>query len=145
MSISYEIDQASGATYVVWDRMVSAPDFLNHANRLSSDANWPPKKRLHITDMRHAALDDSVDQAALESAAEIYGRQADKLANLRVAVVVGNEFERALAFERIMNGHGGRVVVFNYLHVACAWLGMDPNQVEPKLWQLWAASHGIAG
>ena len=145
MSILYEIDKQMEATFVVWDRRVSAQDFLNHANRLSSDANWPPPARLHLSDLRRASLDASMHEANLAQAASIYGRQPDKLVNMKVAIVASHEFERAVAFERLMERYGPRVIVFNQLETACSWLGIDVNEVGPRLFQLWATSHGTAG
>lgn len=63
MSIVYRIDKGKGFTVVLWDGVVTADAFLAHVRRLSSDADWPPSRRLHLSDLRHTALDASMDEA----------------------------------------------------------------------------------
>jgi hypothetical protein len=144
MSIAYEINKDMGATCVVWDRTVNAEQFLAQANRLSSDANWPPLERRHITDLRSAFLDASMNDATLEQVADIYGCQPGRLANMKIAIVAHHGFERASAFERMLMRYGPRVVVFNQVNTACTWLGMPFERVETRLHQLRAAARAGA-
>jgi len=139
MSIAYRIHKESGFTLVHWDGVVAAADFLAHVQRLSSDADWPPFRRLHISDLRNTSLDASMDHAALEAAAEIYGRHSDKLANLKVAVVADEAFWKAVDFERLISRYGASVTVFNFLDTACKWLGLDADEVGRAVQQLRAS------
>lgn len=91
-----------GATLVVWGEVVTADDFLAHVRRLSSDADWPPSSRLHLSDLRMTSLDASLDEAVIEKAANLYGQHRHKIANMRVAVVAGEAFRKAVVFERAL-------------------------------------------
>jgi hypothetical protein len=136
MSIMYSIDKEKGITFVLWGGMVTAVEFLAHVRRLTSDANWPPLKRLHLTDMRNISADSSIDRATLEEAAELFGKQTKKIANMKAAIMAQNEFDKAATFERYVFRYIPSVIVFNDLHTACLWLGINPEEAEGTLLQL---------
>jgi hypothetical protein len=135
MSIVYHIDKERGLACVVWDGTVTAAEFLGHVQRLISDPEWPPAGKLHLVDLRTASVDDSIDDAVLEQAAELYGQQP-KVADVRAAIVAGGEFLKAGAFERWTLRYPMFVFVFNTLQPACEWLGIDPDEAERLLQRL---------
>ncbi len=136
MGIRYYIDQEKGITFVLWDGVVTADEFLAHVRHLSSDVNWPPPERLHISDLRRTSLDPSMDEAIITKAAKMYGEQQDKIANMRVAIVAGDAFDKAVVFERVISRYGASVIVFNVLNTACKWLGIDVTEAKPMLQRL---------
>ncbi len=136
MSIVYRIDKEIGATFVLWEGIVTADDFLTHVRRLSSDSDWPPPKRLHLSMLRTAALDASLGDATVEEAAHLYGKHRSKLANMKAAVVAGDAFRSAVVFERAIARYGASVIVFNSMDVASTWLGIEASHVERALQQL---------
>ena len=101
MSIVYRIDKEKGYTLVVWEGVVTADEFLAHIRRLSSDTDWPPPRRLHLSDLHTASLDASMDEAILQAAAHLYGQHPDKIASMKVAIVATSAFWKAVEFERI--------------------------------------------
>jgi hypothetical protein len=131
VSISYRIDLERGLTAAVWDGQVTADDFLNHARRIIADPAWPAGEH-HLTDLRTATLDSSIDDAVLKRVADLYGKHP-KIPNLRVAVVAGDEFEKAGLFERYIARYRPFLFVFNSLNPACAWLGLDAREITKIL------------
>ena len=122
ISIVYRIEREKGYTLVLWVGVVTANQFLTHARRLSSDADWPPPRRLHFSDLRLASLDASMDEAILQTAADLYGQRPDKIANMKVAIVADNAFWKAIEFERIISRYWAFTIVFNALPTACTGL-----------------------
>ena len=144
MSIVYRIDKEQGLTVVLWEGVVTADDFLAHVRRLSSDADWLPPKRLHLSHLRFTALDASMDAAIIEKAAHLYGNHLEKGVNLKVAIVASEAFKKAVAFERVLLRYGASVVVFNFLENACTWLGIEAEEIERTLRQLRGQARGRA-
>jgi hypothetical protein len=132
----YRINKKQGFTVVLWDGVVTADAFLAHVRRLSADADWPPPKRLHMSDLRAASLDVSMDEATIEKAAEIYGTHQDKIAGMKVAIVAGKSFNKAVVFERVISHYGATAIVFNFPDTACKWLGVNHEEVKRTLQQL---------
>jgi len=147
MSIVYRIDKEKGITFVLWDGVVTADQFLAQVRRLTSDANWPPSRRLHLADLRSAAVDASIDEAILEDAAKLYAMHPNKIARIRAAIVAEEAFKKSLIFEHFVSrfaaDSGASVIVFNMIDGACRWLGIDANQAEQTLRELRAQSRGI--
>jgi hypothetical protein len=137
----YRIEQERGIIFVLWDGAVTADEFLAHVQRLFSDAEWPPHRRLHLSDLRAASVGTSIDEATLQTAADLYGKHP-KVASLKVAIVAGEAFEKAVIFERFVYRHVPSVIVFNSLNTACVWLGIDAGEAERTLQSLRAQSHG---
>jgi hypothetical protein len=141
MSIVYRIDQERGIAFVVWNGVVTADEWLAHVRRLLSDADWPPAGRRHLSDLRTATPDASIDEAVMNQAADLFGAHP-MIANLKVAIVAGEAFEKAGMFERFLTRHRPFVFVFNTLNPACGWLGIDVTDAERTLQSLRAQSRG---
>src|SRR5262245_60215869 len=124
MSILYRIDKAEGYTLVLWDGVVTAGEFLAHAQRLSSDPDWPPPGRRHLACLNTATLDPSLDEGVVKMAAGLFGRQPDKLARMKVAIVADTAFWISAGFQRFISKYGASSIVFNDLVRACTWLDL---------------------
>ena len=141
MSIVYRIDQEGGIAFVVWDGVVTADEWLAHARKLLADAAWPPDGRMHLSDLRTATPDVSIDEGVLKRVADLFGTHP-KIANLRVAIVAGGAFVKAGIFERFITRHRPFVFVFNTLNPACGWLGIDVADAQHTLASLRARARG---
>jgi hypothetical protein len=130
MSIAYRIDD--GVAIVFWDGLVKADEWLTHVRRLVADPAWPPSRGLHLSDLRSARIDESVDHAALTEAVALFGAH-DRIRELRAAIVAGESFANARLFEDLIARQRGVVFAFNSLRPACDWLGIDPAKVEQSL------------
>ena len=142
MSIVYRIDQEKGLTVVLWEGVVTADEFLAHVRRLTSDADWPPPKRLHLSHLWFTSLDASMDDAIIEQAAHLYGNHLKEGENMKVAIVASEAFKKAVAFERVLLRYGASVVAFNFLENACMWLGIEAEEIERLLRQLRGQARG---
>jgi hypothetical protein len=61
---------------------------------------------------------------------------------MKVAIVAGNTFLKAVAFERVLLRYGASVIVFNSLDTAGTWLGIEVDAVECTLQQLRVQARG---
>lgn len=132
MSIVYRIDKDEGVSFALWDGVVTAEVFLAHANQLVSDADWPARRGLHLTDLQTTTLDASIDESILERSADLYGRHP-KISTLKVAIVANEAFKKAVIFERFFLRYQPSVIVFNNLETACTWLGISPDTAAHTL------------
>jgi hypothetical protein len=142
MSIVYRIDKEQGSTFVLWHGVVTAEVFLAHARQLRSDADWPPDRHLHLSDLRTASLDVSIDEGTLAAVADLYGGHP-KIATLRAAIVAGEAFKKAVVFEHLISRYRLSVIVFNTLVGACTWLGINVDHAEQTLRQLRVQARGV--
>ena len=141
MSIVYRVDQERGITFVVWDGVVTGNDFLDHVRRMLADPAWPTTGRMHLSDLRTATVDDSIDESVLKQAADLFGAHP-KIANLRAAIVAGDAFVKAGIFERLITRYQPFVFVFNTLHPACGWLGIEVADAQRTLESLRTEARG---
>ena len=133
MGIAYRIDQERGIIYVVYDRLVTDDDFVAHTNRLMVDPAWPPRLRLHLTDISTQTDPHRMTKSVIRRMAEMWGTQAEQMRGMRIAVVANEAFDNALAFEQSISRYGPNLIVFNLLPTACAWLGIDVDVAEQTL------------
>jgi hypothetical protein len=132
MSIVYRVDERLGTAFVVWQGTVTAEEFLAHVRRLTADADWPPDQRKHLTDLRSAIVDVSIDDQVLKTAADLFGKHP-KTGKLRVAVVAADSYIKAGTFEKLIAPHQVLLFVFNSIRPACGWLGIDVADAEAIL------------
>lgn len=143
MAIVYRIEQEKGTSFALWDGLVTADMFLTHARHLISDPNWPAGRGLHLSDVQTAALDASIDDEVLQTAASLFGKNP-KISNLKLAIVAQDEFRRATAFERFFSSFPSAIIVFNSVETACIWLGIEPQDAAKTLRSLRAILRGEA-
>ncbi|HVM61511.1 MAG TPA: hypothetical protein VMV72_11670 [Verrucomicrobiae bacterium] len=136
MSIAYRIDKGMGFTLTRWDGVVTASEFLTHVQKLSSDPDWPPARRLHLTDLSTARLDSSMDEATVEKAAHLYGERRNEINGMKVAIVAGDASKQAAVFERVIVQYGATAIVFNHVDAAATWLGLKPDTVQSAMRQV---------
>ncbi len=139
MTITYQIDQGLGMTFSKWEGLITADEFLAHAQRLLSDPAWPPRGGLHLTDLRFGRLHDSLDTATIEKMARMYGKHP-MIVSVKMAIVASEEFTKASVFEHILLQYRPSVIVFNSLDTACTWLGIDTCATEKILANMKAPS-----
>jgi hypothetical protein len=133
MSIVYRIDKTIGATFVVWDGAVTDEEFLSHTSRMASDPGWPPPQKMHLVDLTSLTSTDGVSVQALEEGAAAWGKLGVRVAGLRAAVVANDAFDKSRVFEALVARYGVNVIVFNSLHTASIWLGIDAEKAESAL------------
>jgi hypothetical protein len=133
MPIDYHIDTNKGYTIAVWHGHVDAVEYGNHINQLLADANWPPRKLIHLSDLRRAKLDASIDDDVILMAAKKYGEKLGKDQHVKLAIIAGASYDKALVFEKAFMKYQSSSIVFYDLHSACIWLGLDQDEVEKAI------------
>jgi hypothetical protein len=95
---------------------------------------WPPG-RLNLTDLRTADFSELTihDRAQIF---EINARHVHKLVGMKSAAIGGANFDAARQFEREDRSSGLRLITFDDVGHACAWLGVDSHVVRPMLEEL---------
>lgn len=132
MCIAYDVNKEAGVTYVVWEGTVTAEQWLSHVERLLSDPSWPANRYLHLTDLRRAFLDPTIDETVLETGARMFSSHP-KISLVRTAIVAYEAFQKALLFERLTLPFERNVIVFSELDTACAWLGLNHDSAARAL------------
>ena len=132
MTIIYHIDKQAGVTYVVWDGVVTAELYIAHVKRLLADPDWPPARGLHLSDLRSASLDSTIDKTVLEKAVAMF-REHPKTPTVKTAIVAHEAFHQALLYERLISSIEPSVIVFHSLDTACMWLGTDSEAAAREL------------
>ncbi|HEX2698378.1 MAG TPA: hypothetical protein VHM28_11780 [Anaerolineales bacterium] len=135
MSIQYLTDQDQGATFVLWDGVVTADEYLAHVRELLSDPDWPARRFLHLCDLQTTSLDASINEAVLKEAADLYGTHP-MISRLKIAIIAGEAFVQAVAFESMLAQYHATTIVFNSPATAYTWLGVDPGKVTQALQSL---------
>src|SRR5688500_1670154 len=130
MPIVYHIDREKGYSLARWLDVTTAEEFRAHIGRMTADPDWPPRRLLHLVDLRMGSLDRSIDAGVLKEAADAYGRHSLETTRLRCAIVAGVAFHDAIKFERYISPYGTTVIVFNMMDGACTWLGLPVAEVE---------------
>jgi len=132
VTIVYHIDKDAGITYVIWDGVVAAEPYIAHVKRLLADPDWPPARGLHLSDLRTASLDSTINKTALEKAVAMF-RMHPKIPTVKTAIVAHGAFQKALLYERLVAPIEPSVIVFHNLDTACIWLGTDPAAAAREL------------
>jgi hypothetical protein len=137
VGVLHLIAKDEGIALDAWDGIVTADDYLASWHDLTQHADWPPRRRLHLGDLRRASPDPALDPSALRAVATMYGQYRDDFAQVRSAIVADEAFAQAFSFQTLMAANIS-MVVFNELSTACVWLGMDVGWAGQVLEQLQA-------
>jgi hypothetical protein len=135
MTIVYHIDQGEETTYVVWDGVVTAEQYISHVQRLLADSDWPTPRSLHLSDLRSTSLDPTINQPVLQEAVEMFARHP-KISTVKTAIIAHEAFHQALLYERLISPVEPSVIVFHNLDTACMWLGTDSESAARALQSL---------
>ena len=133
MGIAYRIDQALGATFVVYDGKLTRQDLIDHARRISADPDWPPRRRLQLADVSTYHNPEQLPKPAITEIADFWGKRLDQVGEMHLAVVATLAFDNAKMFEKAMSNGGPNTIVFNRLETACTWLGLPADQARQTL------------
>jgi hypothetical protein len=140
MGIAYRLDPVLGLTVTVFDGVITGEEWIQEVRELFADPAWPAG-RLSLTDLRTA---DSHLLTA-EHRQEIYEinqAHAKQLVGMKSAAIAGMHFDEAREFERGNRQSGMRLIAFDDVGPACAWLGIDAAAVNPILAEMRAQLRG---
>ena len=131
MPIMYSIDSVLGLTLVRWHGLVTAEEFLAHTHKLTTDSHWPPSQCLHLTDLRTATLDESLDEEILLKVAEMYAFHP-KVRSFKVAILASVALDKPMIFQRLVEGYMWVIVFYNF-STACMWLDISEEKTDQSL------------
>jgi hypothetical protein len=128
MGIAYRLDHTLALTLTVFDSKVTGDEWRSAARRIFADPSWPPG-RLNLTDLRtvNASALTVADRAEILA---INAAHADKLVGMKSAAVGSANFEAVSRFARKDRSSGLRLIAFDDVEPACAWLGVDVARVR---------------
>jgi hypothetical protein len=134
MGIAYRLDRTMGLTLTVFDGKITGDEWRAVVTEIFANPEWPPG-RLNLTDLRTA---DALGLTAADRGKilEMNTAQAHKLVGMKSAAVSGAHFEAAREFEREDQTSGMRLIPFDDLGPACAWLGLDLQSVRTMINEL---------
>ena len=131
MGVGYRLDRELALTLTVFDGTVTGDEWRAAVREIFADPSWPPG-RLNLTDLRTADL-SAVTRSDRAEIYKINALNANKLVGMKSATVGGANFETARAFERDDRSSGLRIIPFDDLGPACAWLGVDERVVAAMI------------
>jgi hypothetical protein len=140
MGIAYRLDRDLGLTLTVFDGIITGEEWIRHVHEVFDLPEWPPG-RLSLTDLRTAdshLLRDEDRQAVFA----INQAHAKQLVGMKSAAIAGVHFDEARDFERGNRPSGLRLIAFDDVGPACAWLGLDAAVVAPMISELRAQLRG---
>jgi hypothetical protein len=131
MAIAYRLEKDLGLTVTVFDGVITGEEWINSVRGLFADPAWPPG-RLNLTDLRTADshLLTDADRQAIYA---INQEHAKQLVGMKSAAIAGMHFDETRDFERGNRSSGLRLIAFDDVGPACAWLGLDPAVVAPMI------------
>jgi hypothetical protein len=129
MSNEYLIKKDGGIIVEVWAGRITADEFLDHERQQWLDPDFPNGPKV-IVDITCASFDPAITDDEIRQFVEVAGQYPEKSAGAKVAIVDLNDFGRAKMFGKLVRPQGITVIAFNDICTACAWLGVDNNDVK---------------
>jgi hypothetical protein len=132
VGIAYRSLDTLGLTVIEWDGHISVEDWRSHFSQMIGDPSWPIG-RLGLLDATNADV-SALSHDDIRQVAGAFRGHRPKFAGIKYAIVAGNEaYEYALAFQEASGPTGLVTVVFSDLDIACDWLGVGVEDVEPTI------------
>jgi hypothetical protein len=129
MAIEYVYRKEDNLVIEVYVGDVTKEEWFTHERSQMKDAELQPGGKV-IVDLSNATMDESIGDAEIREFTELYGPYRELVAGTRVGIVAGAEFARSRVYERFAQVYGINVIVFNDVHTACTWLGVDARSAK---------------
>ena len=136
MGILYRIDKEQGIAFTVWDGAITPDEQMAHLQRMAADPDWPAKNRMLLVDLRTTTAYKNFDDTTLKRVVAYLSERRANIANMKIAIVAHEAYEMSNLFQRLVKIYPLTMIVFNDLHTACTWLGVDAGKAEHTLQQL---------
>ena len=133
MGILYQIDKKLGVAFTIWDGAVTPAVQLAHLQKMGADPQWPAKTRLLLVDLQTTSAYKYFGEDDLKKVVAYFGKRRKTLVNLKVAIIARETYDLSSIFQRLMTVYPANIIVFNDLHTACTWLGVDAGVAETTL------------
>jgi hypothetical protein len=128
LGIAYRYLDDADVIVTVWDGVVTAAQWSEAVGRQVDSPAWLRGKR-RLTDARTADT-SAITAADVKTLSANYDLGVVNSVRARLAIVANEGWAIAQHVEAAMRALGISTVVFNDVHTACAWLGVDAGVVS---------------
>jgi len=122
----------SGLVIEVWVGRITMEEVFDYVGRRWSDPNKSSERKIFV-DITRASFDPSIGEKEIQQIIDLYQHRRDKTLVTRIAIVAGNDFDRASLFGQLAEQGKLNVIVFNSISTACIWLGVKILEVRECL------------
>ena len=128
MPVTYIVLNQGSLVLELWTGMVSHEEILTHVRQHLSNASIARGASVLI-DATGASFETATE--AIHEVTDLYRRSIEKLRVGKVSLLVNaSTYDRAQVYEKQATDLGLRVILFNSLDVASAWLGVDVTRAR---------------
>jgi hypothetical protein len=127
LGIAYRFLDDADVIVTVWDGTVTPAEWADAIARHGESPEWLKGKR-RLTDAR-TADPSGITPEDVDAVSANYG-PGIQATDARLAIVASDGWALAQQVESTMRKLGLTTVVFNDVHTACAWLGVDADLVS---------------
>ena len=134
MPVKYVVLNQGSLVLELWTGVISHDEVLTHERQHLSDASIARGASV-LVDATGASFETTTE--AVHEVTDLYRRSIEKLRVGKAALLVNESTcDRARVYEKQSTDLGMRVILFNSLDVACAWLGVDVMRAGEAFEQL---------
>ncbi len=135
MGIDYIYRADQRLMIVVWDGMIKAGQWRAHLIRIFADPDFR-RAEIQLTDLRYSTIDPSISDNAIYRAVGFLVRRRELIAQKKLAIVAGSEWEKPKLVEHLIQHLTVRPIVFTNLVTACTWLNLDVVDIGQEIQQI---------
>jgi hypothetical protein len=125
VGIARRVIESSELIVAVWDGAITPEEWSEVVQRQVADPSGSFRYR-RLTDARTADV-SAISRAHVDDVSESFGAVPANIAGVKLAIVASAEWATAQQVEESMSRFGVTTVVFNDVHAACAWIGVDAD------------------
>ncbi|MCE9537552.1 MAG: hypothetical protein K8R65_14250 [Nitrospirae bacterium] len=134
MPVTYVVLNQGSLVLELWMGEISHEEVLTHERQHLSDASIARGASV-LVDATGASFETTTE--AVHDVTDLYRRSIEKLRVGKAALLVNEStYDRARVYEKQSTDLGMRVILFNSLDVASAWLGVDVTRAREAFEQL---------
>ena len=120
----------------VWSGTIEPREAAEHVEAIAREPEWGVQGAI-LTDLTGIDTESRPSPEALQvTAAMFVERMGDRVRDAKWAVVADVTFEDATRFSSYVEATAPRLIVFNEITTACAWLGVDESEVRAIIAEL---------
>lgn len=114
----------------VWSGTIEPRDAAEHVEAIAREPEWGVQGAI-LTDLTEIDPESRPSPETLQLVAAMFvERMGDRVRDAKWAVVADVTFEDATRFSSYVEATAPRLIVFNEITTACAWLGVDESEVR---------------
>ncbi|MCK9410303.1 MAG: hypothetical protein WCX28_10675 [Bacteriovoracaceae bacterium] len=135
MSIKYICDKKKKLTISVWHHHVTFEQWKKNVEKLLADPDFIHTNK-QIVDIHIGSADISIGEEEIKQVLQYILKHPELVVGRKIAIIAGKEFHRSTMFTHFARSQSLNTIVFNDLHTACKWLGIDRQEAELTIEQI---------